>query len=580
MVDTLRLRIGQHSDKGRKEINQDFHGAYVPVEPALLASKGITVALADGISSSGVSHIASAAAVHGLMVDYYCTSDAWTVRRSAQCVLAATNAWLHAQSQRGPHRFDADRGHVCTLSAIIIKSATAHLFHVGDARIYRVQGKTLEPLTQDHRVQLPGGHSHLARAMGIQPQLDIDYRALSVEVGDTFILATDGVHEHVRDHFITQALQEYAHDLDLAARVITTEALLRGSTDNLTLQIVCVDALPLQDRGELQRQSAALRLPPLLAARDTLDGYQIVRELHASHRSHLYLAIAPDSGEQVALKTPSIDLQDDASSLDRLLLEEWIARRVHNPHVVRAVPSSRRREHLFVALEYVQGQTLAQWMLDHPRPQLAEVRDIVAQIARGLQALHHMEMLHQDLRPQNIMIDRTGTVKIIDLGSVHVAGLAENAPCADNHAILGTVQYTAPEIFLGEPATPSADLFSLGVITYQMLTGRLPYGTKVAGLRTRAALTQLRYASALNDASRPIPAWIDAVLERAVHPNPLKRQAVLSEFVQDLQQPNASTLARRRPPLIERNPLMFWRGLALILSITVVALIGVIHRQS
>ena len=580
MGDTLRVRIGQHSYKGRKEINQDFHGACVPVGPALLASKGITVALADGISSSDVSHIASAAAVHGLLVDYYCTSAAWTVRRSAQCVLAATNAWLHAQSRRGPDRFDTDRGHVCTLSAIIIKSATAHLFHVGDARIYRVQGKTLEALTQDHRIHLPGGHSHLARAMGIQPQLDIDYRALAVEVGDTFILATDGVHEHVDDHFITQALQEYAHDLDLAARSITAEALLRGSTDNLTVQIVCIDALPLQEHSELQRERSALRLPPLLAARDTLDGYQIVRELHASHRSHLYLAIAPDSGEQVVLKTPSIDMQDDESYLDRFLLEEWIARRIHNPHVVRAVPCSQKREHLFVALEYVQGQTLAQWMLDHPRPQLAEVRDIVAQIARGLQAFHHMEMLHQDLRPQNIMIDHTGTVKIIDLGAVHVAGLAENAPETNDNAILGSVQYTAPEIFLGEAATPSADLFSLGVITYQMLTGRLPYGTKVAGLRTRAALTRLRYASALNDESRPIPSWIDAVLERAVHPNPLKRQAVLSEFVHDLQQPSASTLARRRPPLIERNPLMFWRGLALLLGIAVVALIGLLHRQS
>ena len=578
MADSLRVRIGQHSDKGRKEVNQDFHGACVPVGLPL-ASKGVALALADGISSSEVSHIASAAAVHALLVDYYCTSDAWTVRRSVQCVLAATNAWLHAQTRRGPHRFEADQGHVCTLSALVVKSATAHLFHVGDARIYRVQGKALELLTQDHRVQLPGGHSHLARARGFHPQHDIDYRALPVEPGDTFVLATDGVHEHVPACFITQALQDNAGDLDQAARTIVAEALHRGSPDNLTLQILCIDALPSRDPGELQRQRAALRLPPVLAPRDTLDGYQIVRELHASHRSHLYLAIAPDSGKQVVLKTPSIALQGDAAYLDRFLLEEWIARRICSPHVLRAVADTHRREHLFVALEYVQGQTLAQWMIDHPRPSLTEVRDIVVQIARGLQAFHRMEMLHQDLRPENIMIDHTGTVKIIDLGAVHVAGLAEAALHRSDGAILGTVQYTAPEIFLGEPATPRSDLFSLGVITYQMLTGRLPYGTQVAGLRTRAALTRLRYASALHDERRPIPAWIDAVLARAVHPQALQRQAELSEFVHGLHQPGASTLARTRPALIERNPLMFWRGLALALALAVVTLLGMLHAR-
>ena len=578
MNSALQVSLGQHTDPGRKAANQDFHGACVPAGPAL-ASKGVALALADGIGSSDVSHIASAAAVHALLQDYYCTSDAWSVRRSVQCVLAATNSWLYAQTRQGPHRFDADRGHVCTLSALVLKSATAHLFHVGDARIYRVQGKALEQLTQDHRVQLPGGHSHLARAMGFHPQLDIDYRALPLERGDTFVLATDGVHEHVPASFIIQMLQDHAGDLDQAARAIVAEALHRGSPDNLTLQVVRIDALPLQDSSELQRQRAALRLPPVLAPRDTLDGYQIVRELHASHRSHLYLATDPDTGEQVVLKTPSIDLQSDEDALDRFLLEEWIARRIHSPHVLRAVASTHRREHLFVALEHVQGQTLAQWMIDHPRPALAEVRDIVVQIARGLQAFHRMEMLHQDLRPENIMIDHTGTVKIIDFGAVHVAGLAETAVHGGSAAILGTVQYTAPEYFWGGPGTPQSDLFSLGVITYQMLTGRLPYGTQVAGLRTRAALLRLRYASALHDESRPIPAWIDAVLERAVHPNPLKRQAELSEFVHELHQPGAATLARARPPLAERNPLMFWRATALVLAITVVVLLGLLHRQ-
>ena len=117
-------------------------------------------------------------------------------------------------------------------------------------------------------------------------------------------------------------------------------------------------------------------------------------------------------------------------------------------------------------------------MIDNPKPDLETVRGIVEQIAKGLQAFHRMEMLHQDLRPDNIMIDKTGTVKIIDFGSTRVAGVVEAAPPGGRDDILGTAQYTAPEYFLGENGTSRSDLFSLGVITYQMLTGRLPYGAQ------------------------------------------------------------------------------------------------------
>src|SRR5438477_11689669 len=156
-------------------------------------------------------------------------------------------------------------------------------------------------------------------------------------------------------------------------------------------------------------------------------------------------------------------------------------------------------------------------MIDNPTPSLETVRGIVEQIAKGLRAFHRKEMLHQDIRPDNIMIDSTGTVKIIDFGSTRITGVAEAA--GNRNDILGTEQYTAPEYFLGEPASSRSDLFSLGVVTYQMLTGRLPYGAEAARARTRSQFSKLIYRSAAHG-SREVPVWIDGALEKAVHPNP------------------------------------------------------------
>ena len=238
----LQISVGQHSDKGRKEINQDFHGVLIPNEP-LLSLKGIAVVLADGISSSNVSQIASESAVKSFLTDYYCTSESWSVKTSAHRVLAATNSWLHAQTRRSQYSYDRDKGYVCTLSALVLKSTTAHIFHVGDARIYRLAGNALEQLTEDHRVVVSSEQSYLGRALGVNPQIEIDYLALQIEKGDVFLLATDGVYEYVAARFIIDTIKGNAADLDRAATAIVEEASRQGSPDNLTVQIVRVDQI-------------------------------------------------------------------------------------------------------------------------------------------------------------------------------------------------------------------------------------------------------------------------------------------------------------------------------------------------
>ena len=576
MPNALKISAGQYSDKGRKDTNQDFHGIFIPQEPQL-SSKGIAIALADGISSSDVSQLASQAAVTGFLEDYFCTSEAWSVKTSAQRVLYAINSWLHAQTRQSQYRYDKDKGYVCTFSAMVIKSTTAHIFHVGDTRIYRLRDNALEQLTDDHRLWVSREKSYLGRALGVNQQIEIDYQTLPVEKGDLFLFATDGVYEHAKPQYIVNAVNQHANDpdsdLDTAAKLIANEAYNQGSDDNLTIQIVRIDELPGQNANEVYRQLTELPFPPELDARMVFDGYKIIREVHASSRSHAYLALDGQTSEQVVIKTPSTDLRGDPAYLERFLMEEWIARRINNAHVLKAYRQTRKRNYLYIVTEFIEGQTLAQWMTDHPKPDLKTVRGIVEQIAKGLQAFHRLEMVHQDIRPANVMIDSTGTVKIIDFGSTQVAGIMEMASPIEQNPILGTEQYSAPEYFLGESGSSRSDIFSLGVITYQMLTGRLPYGTQVPKSRTQAAQRNLKYRSARDD-DREILAWVDEAIEKAVHPDPYKRYGELSAFVFDLHHPNREFLNRNRPPLLERHPVAFWKAVCFVLAVVILILLS------
>lgn len=565
----LVVSIGHCSEAGRKPENQDFHGAAVPDGDALVL-KGVALAIADGVSTSPVSRIAAEMAVKSFLTEYYAASDTWTVETAGQRVIRAANAWLHAETRRSGEADEPDRGYVCTFSALVLKARTAHLFHVGDARIFRLAGRSLEPLTEDHRLVL-GGRSYLGRALGAGPEIAIDYRSLAVSAGEVLVLATDGVHEHLPPQVMAQLIAEHAHDLDRAARRIVDAALEAGGDDNLTVQIARIEALPQGDAADLVEGAETFPPAPVLDPPCEFEGYRVLRQIHASHRSHIYLAADTETGEPVVLKVPSVDLRSDPALLRQFMMEEWIARRVDSPHLLKVREARRPRRFLYVVAEHLEGITLRQWMWDNPAPEPAAVRDIVGQLVKGVRALHRKQMVHGDLRPENVMVTPDGQVKVIDFGSVRAAGLAEAAP-AGGEQMLGTLQYAAPERLLGEPASWRSDLFAIGVIAYEMLTGKLPYGAQAARVRTRDEARALRYVPAARD-SRAIPSWIDGALRCATHPDPTRRHEALSDFVADLTTPNPRFARAGFRPLAERDPVRFWQAVSLALALTVFALL-------
>ncbi|MEN8218904.1 MAG: protein kinase [Pseudomonadota bacterium] len=546
MSNTLSITVGQYSQTGRKAKNQDAYGVLAPAEP-LLSTKGVVAVIADGVSSSEAGDKASDYSVKGFLNDYYSTPESWTVKTAGQKILTALNRWLYGQ---GYHIYGTNKGLVTTLSILVIKSTTAHLFHVGDTRIYRLHNNELECLTEDHRIQVSEEKEYLARAMGIELHIEIDYRNLPVEEGDYFLFSTDGVHEYVSDKNIAQYVHDNSTDLNKACQLITDEAYANNSPDNLTCQIVRVESLPTPDTNTFYKKLTALPFPPPLASGMHLDGYYILRELYASSHVQLYLALDEESQKKVVLKTPSLNFEDDPAYIDLFLHEEWIGKRLTHPHVMKVYEHKRHRQCMYYVAEYIQGQTLRQWMNDNPLPPLSEMRAIIEQMASGLRAFHRMEMIHQDLKPENVMIDKHGTLKIIDFGSTKIAGLEEITTPIERINLLGTRNYTAPEYLLGYTGSVRSELFSLGVIAYEIMTGHLPYGKMGKNPH------KLNYTSACHY-NPMLPVWVDCALRKALHPNPTRRYESISEFLYDLSHPTVL-------PLRERNPVAFWRRTSIV----------------
>lgn len=555
-----QITIGQYSSAGAKPRNDDSYGVML-AEPQLMETKGIAMCIADGMSSSEAAKEASESCVKSFLSDYYCTHESWSVKKSASAVLGAINQWLYRQGQV---QYLSNRGMVSTFSGAILKSGNLQIFHAGDSRISLLRDDTIEPLTTDHQVRVAREEAYLSRAFGIEPNLDVDYRAIPVQGGDVLIFTTDGVHEHITTAATKDIIYKHKDDLDQAARMIVDKAFENGSLDNLTCQLVRINSAGQADRNSYLQRLTALPFPPDLTSGTVFEGYRIERELYASKRSQVYLAFDPQTSSRVVIKTPSINFEDDPAYIELFTREEWIGRRINSPNVAHVIEPKSARNYLYYVIEYVEGKTLRQWMEDNPQAPLVDIRAILDQIASGLRAMHRRDMVHQDLKPDNIVIDRDGTVKIIDFGSTRVAGLEEISAPLELPSLLGTLDYTAPEYHLGTKPSKLSDIYSLGVIAYEMHTGKLPYGR---GFASRRDLGKLQLTPAVQH--RPgLPAWVSSALSKAVERDPDKRYDLLSAFLADLTRPNPEFDADSARPLLERNPLIFWRRLALLMLLT------------
>lgn len=563
MSSTLQVRFGGYSIAGPKPVNQDAFAAWCgQAESNLL--KGAAAAIADGVSSCADSHVASQTAVTSFLDDYSSTPYTWSVHKSARQIISGLNAWIY---QQNTNRASHNDSLLTTFSAVVLKSNTLHCFHVGDSRVYHVRGDAIERLTQDH-VRTERGQEYLSRALGADRHLELDYSTHELQVGDLVLLSTDGVHGVLkRAELLTLIAQHGTADLELLARHMVQAALNAGSDDNLTVLLMAVDALPHETLDEVHRKLTQLPIPPVLQVGNKIDGYEVLEIIFSGTRSHMYRVRDTETGEQFTLKTPSLNFAEDAMYLSGFVREEWVGQSVQHVNVMRTHVPKRPKQFLYYLGEYIEGINLREWMYDNPKPGMDAVRRIVKQVVAGLRAFQRADMVHQDIKPENIMIDSKGCVKILDFGTVLIAGADELISPLDKSVPQGSVNYVAPEYLMGEVGTFKSDLFSLAVVVYEMLTGALPFAEKTVKQVALKSYSDLRYIPA-NHPRRDLPLWVEACLRKALQPNPRYRYDALSEFLQDLTVPNTKLEASvAKQPLIEKNPLLLWQVLAAILLV-------------
>lgn len=554
MDQKLSISASFRSIAGSKACNEDCAISHVPQEKYLRENKGVILAIADGVSSAEAGGEASYEAINRFVDEYFKAPNIWSVAKSGQNILSILNLHLYKKSLS---YVLTSKGYLTTFSAVVIKGKTAHFFHVGDSRIYHLRDNELKQCTNDHFTSISDERTSISRAIGMDSQLDIDYGKISLEEGDRFLLTTDGVHDFIEHDTLTHLLSDEPRT-DVIIEKIIDLAVRNDSNDNISAVTAVIDSLPSSDADDPQIALNQVSFPPHLTTGMEIDGYTIERKLFSSDRSHIYLVRDTLSNKCYAMKTPSLNYEDDDAYITRFIREEWVGSRVSSPYIVKVEYQSKARHYLYYLMDYVQGVSLDKWIQQNQPPSPKQVKKIIASLTKGVMALHENGTIHQNLKPENIIILPDHTAVILDFGSVYVSGLCELADPREQDQALELAPYSDPLLLLGNKPGFQTDVYSLACIVYETFTGHLPFNDKIEACRSKLELEQIRYVPAASY-NAVIPVWFDSALEKSLSFDTQHRYATVESMMKDMLEPNPDFL--KDDPLVNQksNQLVFWK---------------------
>src|SRR5215467_9527474 len=529
--------------------NEDFVKFWEPEGEQGRQTRGVVSLLADGVGGQGFGEVASKLAVETALTVFREADPATT---DSDLLWRMFNAANLAVYDAGMAQGGADRM-ATTLTVSLFRRNEVAIGHVGDSRAYLIRQGTIKQLTADHtyvamqvKMSLISKQDAmnselrglLTRSIGANPTVQVDYSRAILRSGDIVVQCTDGLHGSVTENEI----KDYVSRMPPAAasEQLSQLAERRGSEDNISVQVLRVENV---QRVGYYRGAVAYYAPVAAPVSNEPQVGQVFDErfeitdiISRSGMSSVYKATDLKTGRLVALKVPLLKLESDPAFFSRFEREEEIGRALDHPAILKIVPvDPKERSRPYLVMEYLVGQTLDE-VLQQTKPMAdAEALRIVSRVCDALDYLHKHEVIHRDLKPQNIMLCNDGSLRIMDFGIAKAAS-SKRITFGGFSPTLGTPDYMAPEQVKGQRGDERTDIYSLGAILYEMVTGHLPFEGQNAYQVMNARLVGDPVAPrAHNPALRP---EVEEIVLHAMARNPNDRYQTAVEFKADLDAPD------------------------------------------
>lgn len=290
---------------------------------------------------------------------------------------------------------------------------------------------------------------------------------------------------------------------------------------------------------------------------EQVEQFQLLNRLGNGGMSDVFRAFDATGQREVTLKFPHDDIMGDPATYERFQREVQIGQKLQHPHIQKLYALQGSRMSPFMVLEYVPGKSLRSvlaqgWRDDLPVHQrIATATDFGGQIAQALSYAHGMGVVHRDMKPENVLITPEGVAKIMDFGIAFIAG-ARRVTYGSLSSQVGTPDYMAPEQIKGQRGDFRTDIYALGMMLYEMLTGQMPYeGDNALAIMSQHVTTA---APPLSQVCEGIPPELEEVVLKAIRRDPANRWASMAEFATALAHPETTNTAQLRHEREEQEP--------------------------
>jgi len=546
--------------------NEDSVGFWQPEDAEEQRSRGAIALLADGVGGQGSGEVASRLAVEAALQKFKDARPGTSPAQVLRAIFSAANTAVYdaGMQNRGQGRM------ATTLTVALFRNNEISIGHVGDCRAYLVQGGQIKRLTTDHSyvaLQLKLGliteqeavHSEmknlLTRSVGRDLTIQPDSYNVQVNGNDCFVQCCDGIHGAVFEGEILAIAGRLPPDE--ACRELVALAERRGADDNLSVQVVRIDRVEqmIYYRGApIYQDVPALAMSHELQIGQVLDDrFHITDLISRSGMASIFKATDLQSGRTVALKVPFMQFESDPGFFSRFQREEEIGKLLDHPYILHVIPVEEKSKP-YIATEYLEGQTLRELMRSIQPVPVSDALKIGSRICEALDHMHRHQVVHRDLKPENVMLCTDGSLRIMDFGIAKAAGMRRLTFTGLTSA-LGTPDYMAPEQVKGKRGDERTDIYSLGAMLYEMITGAPPFeGSNPYAIMNARLSGDPVAVRKLNPQVSP---QVEEIILHAMERDPANRYASAQAMKAELDAPETVQLTGRHERLQPPAP---WRS--------------------